>query len=110
MKYRDFEFAYNYGELKDLQYASYLDSKQVKEKRHFLAAKYFVTADFAGYSQFRYEKRGEQINQGYTLGVDYRPVKNFITFIEFARDRNIGDINVHNKYVNQYYTGFRLLF
>ncbi|MEE3622053.1 porin, partial [Avibacterium paragallinarum] len=110
VKYRDFEFAYNYGELKDLQYASYLDSKQVKEKRHFLAAKYFVTSNFAGYSQFRYEKRGEQINQGYTLGVDYRPVKNFITFIEFARDRNIGDINVHNKYVNQYYTGFRLLF
>lgn len=32
MKYRDFEFAYNYGELKDLQYASYLDNKQVKEK------------------------------------------------------------------------------
>lgn len=110
VKYRDLELAYNYGELKDLQFANYLDTNRVKEKRHFLAAKYFFTSQFAGYSQFRYEKRGENVNHGYTLGLDYRPIKNLITFVEFARDRNIANVNVRNKYVNQYYTGFRFLF
>ncbi|SUB26086.1 porin [Avibacterium gallinarum] len=110
VKYRNLEVAYNYGELKDLQRANYLDTNAVKEKRHFLAAKYFITPKFAGYSQFRYEKRGENVNHGYTLGLDYRPIKNLITFIEFGRDRNISNVNVHNKYVNQYYTGFRFLF
>ncbi|PVX33418.1 putative porin [Pasteurella langaaensis DSM 22999] len=110
VKYRDFEVAYNYGELKDLQFANYLDTDRVKEKRHFLAARYFFTPKFAAYSQFRYEKRGENVNRGYTAGLDYRPIKNFITFIEFARDRNIANVNVHNDYANSYYTGFRFLF
>ncbi|MCW9709576.1 porin [Avibacterium sp. 21-586] len=110
LKYRDLEIAYNYGELKDLQRATYLNHHAVKEKRHFLAARYFITPKFAGYSQFRYEKRGENVNHGYTLGLDYRPIKNLITFIEFGRDRNISNVNQHNKYVNQYYTGFRFLF
>lgn len=110
LKFNDVEVAYNYGELKDLQRAFFRSDKNVKEKRHFLAAKYFFTPKFASYAQYRHETRAANTNHGYTLGVDYRPTKNLITFVEFGRDRNIGNIHKRDGYVNKYYTGFRLLF
>lgn len=110
LKFKEVEVAYNYGELKDLQRAYFRSDKSVKEKRHFLAARYFFTPKFASYAQYRHETRAANTNHGYTLGVDYRPIKNLITFLEFGRDRNIGNLHKRSEYVNKYYAGFRLLF
>lgn len=107
--YKAFSFAYNYGEIKHLNRLYYLDTKAVKEKRHFFALKYNLTEQVALYSQYRREEKIFK-NNGYTVGVDYRPIRNLITFVEFARDRNINGLYSQNKYVNQYSTGFRLLF
>lgn len=107
--YQAFSFAYNYGEIKHLDRYYVNDNKAVKEKRHFVALRYRITEQVSTYSQYRHNKK-IYTNHGYTLGVDYRPIRNFISFVEFGRDRNVNPLYAKQKYVNTYYVGFRVLF
>ncbi|WP_132691778.1 porin [Volucribacter psittacicida] len=107
--YQSFSIAYNYGEIRQGKRLYNTDLNTIKEKRHFLATRYRITEQVSSYAQYRHNKK-IYTNHGYTLGVDYRPIHNFISFVEFGRDRNVNPLKPKQKYVNTYYVGFRVLF